>query len=119
MLVGENDGRGAATARYFEKEELMNSMIALDVDLKPIAFAWPGGYPVYYLAVEGFRDVETSELLDCGRTEVHIACPKCAANALAESLILTTQDVNYEDAELYCDICGDRIESAYAEPEGN
>jgi len=26
-------------------------------------------------------------------------------------------DVNWEDAELYCDHCGDRIESAYAEPE--
>lgn len=26
-------------------------------------------------------------------------------------------DVNWENSELYCDDCGERIESAYAEPE--
>jgi hypothetical protein len=28
-------------------------------------------------------------------------------------------EVNYEDPSLHCDHCGDRIESAYAEPEAN
>lgn len=32
---------------------------------------------------------------------------------------ITSQDVNWENASLYCDGCEDRIESAYAEPDEN
>jgi hypothetical protein len=30
---------------------------------------------------------------------------------------LVALEVNWEDPELFCDHCGDRIESAYAEPQ--
>ena len=33
----------------------------------------------------------------------------------AKSVLSSGQDVNWEDAELYCDHCSKRIESAYAE----
>lgn len=74
------------------------------------SFAWPGGYPLYYLCRDG-----------------GILCPSCANQNL--SLIRAAiaepgtdkqwevigADVNYEDGSLYCDNCSQRIESAYAE----
>jgi hypothetical protein len=67
------------------------------------AYAWPGGYPIYYLAADN-----------------GILCPKCA-NAYRPELDNEAQlkpvqaDVNYEDPSLYCEHCNLRIESAYAE----
>lgn len=60
-------------------------------------YAWPGGYPLYYLA-----------------TDDSVLCPKCAND---EDELPTAHGINYEDAALYCDECGQRIESAYAEDE--
>lgn len=61
------------------------------------AYAWPGGYPFYYLAANGTT-----------------FCPPCANQEDAEPPIVA-RDVNWEDPALYCDGCGNRIESAYAE----
>jgi hypothetical protein len=41
----------------------------------------------------------------------------CANCANAEKHNVLCQDANWEDAFLFCDECGDRIESAYAEEE--
>jgi len=69
------------------------------------AFAWPGGYPVYYLAKDD-----------------GVLCPKCAnafnpATDNDEQLEPVAADVNWEDNSLYCEHCNARIESAYAEDE--
>ena len=72
------------------------------------AFAWPGGYPVYYL------------MDDC-----EALCPTCVndpSNPVheggdADGWRIEAADVNYEDAHLYCAHCNKRIESAYAEDE--
>lgn len=70
-------------------------------------WAWPGGYPVYYTCEDG-----------------GVLCPVCAN----ENLKLTSDpeaepdwrlvaaDINYEDADMYCDHCNKPIESAYGEP---
>jgi len=63
------------------------------------SFAWPGGYPLYYL------DNENSVL-----------CPECA-NAEGYSTEPIACGVNWEDDSLYCDDCSKRIESAYGEEE--
>ena len=51
------------------------------------AWAWPGGYPLYYL-----------DHSDC------VLCPTCAnANQTAERAFQPiAADVNWEDPELYC-----------------
>jgi len=66
------------------------------------AFAWPGGYPLYYL------DRQDSTL-----------CPACANKSDTpeelEGFKPTFQATNWEDPNLDCDNCGARIPSAYAE----
>ena len=71
-------------------------------------YAWPGGYPLFAITSDGAA-----------------LCKKCAATERA-SIGTTTGtdgwcvvgiDINYEDPELFCDHCGDRIESAYAEDD--
>jgi len=57
-----------------------------------------GCYPVFYV------DKDNSCL-----------CADCANNNDEEVFPLVAADVNWEDPELYCDECGERIESAYAD----
>lgn len=63
------------------------------------AYAWPGGYPVYYL------DRENSVL-----------CPKCANKSDNEEEVPQfrpmASGINWEDTDLTCDNCNERIESA-------
>ena len=71
-------------------------------------FAWPGGYPVFYVMDDG-----------------EAMCPTCVNDKLnplheggdADGWRIEGADVNYEDAQLYCAHCNGRIESAYAEDE--
>lgn len=75
---------------------------------KLAAYAWPGGYPIFYVTT------------DCAAI-----CATCAnsgefttdENADADGFQLSAAEVNWEDPHLICDHCNDRIESAYAEPE--
>ena len=71
------------------------------------AYAWPGGYPVFYITKDGGA-----------------LCPDCAREAEAEGLTsdpddaqwcIVAGDVNWEDDALYCDHCNKIIESAYGE----
>lgn len=88
----------------------------LDMEVNRIpldSYAWPGGYPIYYVFADG----------GC-------CCPKCANDnieAIDEDIkgkrrwnshggwALTAADVNYEDPNLICDHCKERVESAYTE----
>ena len=78
---------------------------------KANAYAWPGGYPVYYLANDG-----------------EAICPECVTKERSQIFRSTHEnqndgwrivaaDVNYEDSALYCANCDKRIESAYAEDD--
>jgi hypothetical protein len=74
-------------------------------DGKLPAYAWPGGYPMYYLAKDN-----------------RVLCPKCANEFTPdrdndEQLEPVAYGVNWEDSALYCEHCNARIESAYGEDE--
>ena len=68
---------------------------------------WPGGYPLFYITE------------DCG-----ILCPKCC-NENKELLndeydsqwFVIDYEVNWEDENMYCDHCNEKIESAYSEED--
>lgn len=64
-------------------------------------FAWPGGYPLYYLDEEG-----------------NTLCPKCANENDAYSSELAGYDVYWEGPSIECDGgCGTFIKSAYGDPD--
>lgn len=67
-------------------------------------FAWPGGYPIYYL------DRENSTL-----------CAKCATKSLDdedgnEGFKPCAFGIHYEGAPIQCEDCNTLIESAYGDP---
>lgn len=62
-----------------------------------------GGYPLYYIDRDG-----------------SVLCPKCSQESDEDRDEIpqfkpSDAGVNWEDPCLYCDDCGERIESAYAE----
>lgn len=75
----------------------MNLSDIRDDDGKLPTYAWPGGYPLFYLDDEG-----------------NTLCAACATKDDMESKPIA-YDTNWEDASLFCDDCYQRIESAYAE----
>ncbi len=69
------------------------------------AYAWPGGYPLYYITKDG-----------------GVLCPADANMADREGLTnderdeqwyILSADIHWEGEPLYCDHCGERIPSAY------
>ena len=67
-------------------------------------WAWPGGYPIYYVCKDG-----------------GILCSHCANENIkltsdpeaASDWCIVATDINYEDPDLTCDHCSKHIESAY------
>lgn len=65
-------------------------------------WAWPGGYPVFYI----------------GSKDGSVLCADCAGDSDNYCRYQPdTAEINYENTELYCDECGSHIESAYCENE--
>jgi hypothetical protein len=88
--------------------------LSLEVNREKLPkFAWPGGYPLYYIFTDG-----------------GFICPDCVNKNISEiddanrgerrfnshgGWAVDGVEVNYEDNALRCDHCGERIESAYSE----
>ena len=74
-------------------------------------YAWPGGYPRFFITSDGAAlsfdaaMAEKDQIIDAINEQSN-----CGWRIVA-------CDINWEDAELYCDHTGQRIESAYAEDE--
>jgi hypothetical protein len=69
-------------------------------------YAWPGGYPLFAITGDG------GCLCKC--------CTKTEREAIgtttgSDGWCVVAVDCNWENPDLFCDHCGDRIESAYAE----
>jgi len=71
-------------------------------------YAWPGGYPLFGIFSDGGTCCH-----NCARTERS----SIGTTTGSDGWQLVAIDANWEDPVLFCDHCGDRIESAYAEPE--
>jgi hypothetical protein len=63
------------------------------------AYAWPGGYNLFYFDEENL-----------------VLCPSCA-NKEDMSTEVVAYDVNWEDESLYCDDCSKQIHSSYGDDE--
>jgi hypothetical protein len=73
-------------------------------------YAWPGGYPRYFICSDGAA-LSFAAASDC----VDLIRDAIAENDTNSGWRVIGCDINWEDAELYCDHTGERIESAYAE----
>ena len=66
------------------------------------AYAWPGGYPIFYLCADN-----------------GVLCPVCANknqhldNADDPQWHVVAMDINWEDEDMRCDNCNEHIQSAY------
>lgn len=69
-----------------------------------ISYAWPGGYPMYYLDAQN-----------------NILCPDCAREFdsvdVPDPYSPVAGDVHWEGPPLTCDECGAEIQSAYGDPD--
>lgn len=71
-------------------------------------FAWPGGYPRYFVTNDG-----AALSYDAARDNAALIKGSIGDNC-ADGWHVVACDVNWEDADLMCDHTGERIESAYA-----
>ena len=69
-------------------------------------YVWPGGYPAYAVTSDGSSLCKT-----CCQSERELI----GTTTGNDGWCVIGLGVNWEDPKLYCDHCGERIESAYAE----
>lgn len=74
-------------------------------------YAWPGGYPLYFVTNDGATLSWRSAYYNRRNILNSIA------NKLNDGWRIVGVDVNWEDPALYCDDTGERIPSAYAEDD--
>lgn len=75
-------------------------------------FAWPGGYPCYFITNDG-----GALSFEAAKAERRNILEALCNDHDHSGWRVVAVDINYEDPELFCAHTNERIESAYAEPE--
>jgi len=75
-------------------------------------YAWPGGYPLY-LVMGDVGALSLTSARACWREIVSSVLGRDRNSGWHPAAV----EINWEDGDLICDHSGERIESAYAEPE--
>ena len=91
-------------------------MLALSVikaELREGKYAWPGGYPKFFLCADG----EPLSYDAAYKNFKQIAHAHCYPDFPDMQWRLVAYDVNWEDQDMRCSHTGKRIESAYADRE--
>jgi hypothetical protein len=73
------------------------------------AYAWPGGYPLYFITQDG-----AAICFDCAKKNARQIFADIRAKYNTGWQVVAL-DINYEDADLDCDNCNKHIESAYCD----
>lgn len=89
----------------------IENLAQLKATLRAGAYAWPGGYPLYFIAQDG-EALSFDSVRENWREIVSAFC-----FAPARDWRVIGCEINYEDGALYCAHSGKRIASAYAEDE--
>lgn len=90
--------------------------LSLPVCREPLPqWAWPGGYPVFYVFTDGGCICPKCVNANIGEIDAAIREPGVLHRNSHGGWAIDGFDVNYDDAELYCDHCNERIPSAYAD----
>ena len=84
------------------------------IELKKIIrngpYAWPGGYPIYFIAADG-----AALSYEAVRENWRIICLAHRSRDIRSGWYISNWDINWEDSDLYCEHTGKRIQSAYAD----
>ncbi len=72
-------------------------------------YAWPGGYPLYLVTSDG-----ECLCMGCGKKEYRQIVWAIRHNT-SDGWKVEAAAINWEDPDLFCAHCDNRIESAYAE----
>lgn len=83
----------------------------LRATLRAGAFAWPGGYPLYLVTLDG-----AALCFDCARANLREITEEIRGNYSTGWRVVGCE-TNEENTELTCDHCGARIPSAYGDDE--
>ena len=89
----------------------INTTKDLKTALRNGQWAWPGGYPLYFITSDG-----AALSFDAVRSEYRLVI-NAIRHRLNDGWRVIGCDINWEDSDLYCDHTGQRIESAYADDE--
>ena len=87
----------------------INTVVDLDQVINNGPYAWPGGYPLYFVTANG-------GILSFDATQENM-------NQIQSAIIehddtqwqIIGYEINWEDSNLFCDHTGKQIESAYGE----
>ena len=96
---------------YSRHFRAISTVAELKATLRAGAYAWPGGYPMYFVTTDG-----AALSFEAVRGNLRW-CVWSLDNDCNDGWQICACDINYEDAGLFCDHTGERIESAYAEDE--
>lgn len=93
----------------------MTTFIARDVMRQTKKFirqpyAWPGGYPQTLVMADGVYLCH-----DCTRDNYRLIAESTVKRGPNDGWRAAGVGVNWENSQLYCDHCGEKIESAYAD----
>jgi hypothetical protein len=98
-------------AIYSRTFSRINSTLELRATLRAGAYAWPGGYPMFFITSDG-------EALSFESVRAEYAqCARSTRDKARDGWQIVACDVNWENAELTCAHSGRMIESAYGETE--
>lgn len=98
----ENPGEGSP----------IDTVADLDEILEQGPYAWPGGYPLYFVTADG-----AALSFETVRDEYDEVAEAITGDETSGGWRVVAVAVNWEDPDLYDDHSGDRIESAYAEDD--
>lgn len=92
----------------------MMPIAAIKGRLRAGKYAWPGGYPIFFITTDGGA-LSFEAVRECWREVVAAHLTKDTGCGWA----IAAAEINWEDGELTCDHTGERIESAYAEDDAS
>ena len=87
----------------------INNTKDLKTAIRAGKYAWPGGYPVFFITSDG-----AALSFDAVKEEFKLILDSVKHNN-NDGWRVIGSDINWEDNTLYCDHTGNKIESAYKE----
>jgi len=94
---------------YDRGHRSIESVADLKSALRHGRFAWPGGYPLYFLTSDG-----AALSFKTAREEFASVCDSIR-RGLDDGWRVVATEINYEDPDLFCAHSSEKIESAYCD----